>query len=83
MLSISEINEYRESKGRDPIQLHKLSKNPAATQLRELDNATIDMLNHGGPRQLVDDLFQQIVDDPSNTWTQSSLHYRQLQEHYK
>ena len=83
MLSISEINEYRESKGRDPIQLHKLPKDSAAEQLQELDHATIDMLNHGGPEQLVDDLFQQIVDDPSNTWTQQSLWYRQLQTHYK
>ncbi len=83
MLSISEINEYRESKGRDPIQLHKLPKDSAAEQLQELDHATIDMLNHGGPEQLVDDLFQQIVNDSSNTWTQQSLWYRQLQTHYK
>ena len=83
MLSISEINEYRESKGRDPIQLHKLPKDSAAEQLQELDHATIDMINHGGPEQLVDNLFQQIVNDSSNTWTQQSLWYRQLQTHYK
>ena len=51
--------------------------------LCELDRATIDRLNHGGPIEAEDAAFDAVIRHPENDWTVELLAYRQRQVHFK
>ncbi len=51
--------------------------------LHQLDVATINRLNHGGPIEDEEAAFDAVIRHPENDWTVELLAYRQRQVHFK
>ena len=99
MLSLSEINDYRASKGRDPLTSKPdnmaLAINVLDRLIREqlylsdqifLNNSEdpdADRLQIELLTTKIDSIKKFIVRHPESNWTMSALEYRIRQEHYK
>ena len=99
MLSLSEINDYRASKGRDPLTSEPDNMALAINVLDRLIREHLllsDLMFLGDSKDVDEDnskikILQQkierikrfIVGHPESNWTMSLLEYRIRQEHFK
>lgn len=99
MLSLSQINDYRASKGRDPLTSEPDNMAPAINvldrlireQLHLIDQILLDNSKNPDADKLqiellttkIDSIKKFIVGHPESTWTMPVLEYRIRQEFYK
>ena len=99
MLSLSEINDYRASKERDPLTskpdnmaqainvLDRLIREQLylsdQISLNKSEDPDSDRLQIELLTKKIDSIKKHIVSQPESTWTMKKLEYRIRQEHYK
>lgn len=99
MLSLSQINDYRASKGRDPLTSKPDNMAPAINVLDRLIREQLHLsdqifLNNSTDPESdkikiqllttkIDSIKKFIVGHPESSWTMSVLEYRIRQEFYK